>query len=139
MSKECGRDDAQYTVCIGHVAAVVPIKALYSAWLPCQGDWKAFKLVWFPPSILDQFSQFLGAGTFSQKSHEYDKGKQSWGWAMHHNTPMYVLVQCSRSSSAKHYILINCLAHVAENLSNRTALIQCLLLDFPSLFVFWLK
>ena len=49
MSKECGRDDAQYTVCIGHVAAVVPIKALYSAWLPCQGGWKAFKLVWFPP------------------------------------------------------------------------------------------
>ena len=75
MSKECGRDDAQYTVCIGHVAAVVPIKALYSAWLPCQGGWKAFKFVWFPQSVYYLFSQFSQAGTVSRKRHKYYEGK----------------------------------------------------------------
>ena len=62
------------TVCTSYVAAVVPSKALHTAWLPCQGDWKAFKLVWFPPSIRYLFSQFSGAGTVSRKCHKYDKG-----------------------------------------------------------------
>ena len=48
------------------------------------------------------------------------------------HTPLYVLVHCS-SSSAKHYILLGCLAKVDEKLSNWSGLPKCLLLVFPVL------
>ena len=51
------------TVCTSYVAAVVPSKAQHTAWLPCQGGWKAFKLVWFPPVFVTCFPS-------SRKSHE---------------------------------------------------------------------